>query len=212
MSDAQTKEPTTQYDPSQQQLGAIYARALLGATEKAGKTDEVLGEFDSFIADVLDAHPNFETILGSAMISSEDKEGMIDRVVAGRTSPLFTNFLKVVARHGRLDSLRAIHRVAHELCNELRGRIRVEVVTAAPLEARLNTQLADRLRGMLGREPVLATRINPGLIGGIVLRVGDKVYDGSVATQLHRLSGQIITRSVHEIQSRRDSFCHSTGN
>jgi F-type H+-transporting ATPase subunit delta len=65
---------------------------------------------------------------------------------------------------------------------------------------------------MLSREPVLVPRVDPHVIGGVVLRVGDTVYDNSVATQLQRLSGQIISRSVHEIQSRRDRFSYPAGN
>jgi F-type H+-transporting ATPase subunit delta len=212
MSNGSPKQLAETVDPGQRQLGMIYARALLGATEAAGQTEAVLEEFDSFVSDVLVPYPRFEAILSAARIPAEEKERIIDRTVGQRASQLFGNFLKVLARHGRLDSIRAIHRVAHELYNELRGRVRVDVITATPLEEPTDSQLASRLRAMIGREPVLARRVDPGLIGGIVLRVGDTVYDGSVATQLQRLSGQIIDRSVHEIQSQRDRFSHSEGN
>ncbi len=212
MSQNSEKDAATSIDPGEQQLGGIYAQALLAATEKVGQTETVLGELDSFVTDVLDRNPKFETILASVTIAPEDKEQIIDRVASGRASSLFVNLLKVLARHGRLASIRAVHRAAHDLFNEMRGRVRVEVTTAIPLDPSLNSQLAERLGSMLGRQPVLSTRIDPHVIGGIVLRVGDTVYDGSVATQLHRLSGQIVSRSIHEIQSRRDRFSHSAGN
>ena len=62
---------------------------------------------------------------------------------------------------------------------------------------------------MLDGEPVLETLEDPELIGGVVLRVGDTVFDGSVARQLEQLREQMIDRSVHEIQSRRDRFCNT---
>lgn len=199
-------------DPASQQLGAIYAQALLGAAENSGATDAVLAELDSFVVDVLDPHPKFEAVLGSAIISAEEKQQILDRTIGNQASPLLANFLKVLAKHGRLGALRAVHRVAHDLYNQLRGRVRVEVTTAAAVDGALAEQLSGRVRQLLGREPVLDISVDPSLIGGIVLRVGDTVYDGSIATQLNRISGQIISRSVHEIQSRRDRFSYSAGN
>jgi F-type H+-transporting ATPase subunit delta len=76
----------------------------------------------------------------------------------------------------------------------------------------LQQQLSETLRGMLGGQPVLVVNTRPELIGGIVLRVGDTVYDGSVATRLARIRDQMIDRSVHEIQSGRDRFGSAEGN
>jgi len=67
-------------------------------------------------------------------------------------------------------------------------------------------KVQSQLRPLLGREPVVEHRVEPGLIGGAVVRVGDTIYDGSIATQLENLREQMIDRSVHEIQSRRDRF------
>ena len=94
----------------------------------------------------------------------------------------------------------------------MRGLVRVEVTTATTLTDDLAAKIKEQLRGMLGGEPVLMTSIKPELIGGVVLRVGDAVYDGSVAARLADVRGRIINRSVHEIQSRRDSFSHPAGN
>ena len=88
----------------------------------------------------------------------------------------------------------------------------VLVSTAEPLDAAAEKRIIEDLRSRLNLQPLLDKQIHPELIGGIVLRVGDTVYDGSVATQLERLREQMINRSVHEIQSRRDRFSHPDGN
>jgi len=124
-------------------------------------------------------------------------------------SPLLLNFLKVVSSHGRLDTLRAIHQELRKLYDALKHRVRVHVTTAAPLDGQLTKSLTQSLRGMLGEEPEIETSVDPELIGGIVLRIGDTVYDGSVARQLEQVREQMINRSVHEIQGRRDRFRHS---
>lgn len=199
-------------DPAAHQLATAYARALLGASEKAGNTEEVLDEFDSLLRDVLYRYPRIDDILASGMVANEDKAELVGRVFAGRVTPLFLNFLKVVTGHGRGRYLKAIHAAAHDQYDQLRGRVRVLVTTAAPLDDDLARRIAEQLRGVLSAEPRLQRKVDPKLVSGIMFRIGDTVYDGSVSTQLERIRSQMIHRSVHEIQRRRDSFGTPAGN
>jgi F-type H+-transporting ATPase subunit delta len=193
-------------DVGVEHIGAVYAKALLGAAENAGRLDETLEELDSLVCDVLDRLPQLEQILASGLVGVEEKTALLDRALAGQASPLFLNFLKVLGRHGRLDLLRVVYRQAKAQYDVLRGVVRVEFLTASPVDAALIDKVQNQLRLLLGREPVVEHRVQPGLIGGAVVRVGDTIYDGSIATQLENLREQMIDRSVHEIQSRRDRF------
>ena len=193
------------------QVAAVYAEALFGAAEQAGQTEALLAEFDSLLSDVLDRFPAWEQILVSAQVAHEEKVGMLDRTLGGRASPLLLNFLKVLSRRGRLECLRAIHRQAHALFDRSRGRVHVRLATARPLPDALAQRIAQRLGELLHGEPLLERVDQPDLIGGAVLRVGDTIYDGSVANQLEHMRRKMIERSVHEIQSRRDRFRHPAG-
>lgn len=195
-----------------QQVAAIYAKAFLAVAEKAGQTDGLVEELKEFVETVLDAFPDLEAVFGSALVSAEDKSALLDRVFGSKLSPLLLNFLKVVGQHGRLEVIRAIQLELTKLHDELRGRVQVQVRTATPLEAGLSGKLVDSLRKLLGGEPNLTSVVDPALIGGVVLYVGDTVYDGSLAWQLDQVREQMINRSVHEIQSRRDRIRHSGGN
>ena len=155
--------------------------------------------------------PKLETVLGSLLVSAEEKAAVLDRVFAAQMSRLLLNFLKVVARHGRLDCLRAIRRQARVLYEELQGNVRVRMTTATAVEPQQLEQIAAALGALLGQRPILETVVDPALIGGLVLRMGDTVYDGSVANQLQSIRQQMIDRSVHEIQSRRDRFRYPAG-
>src|SRR5262249_47405506 len=146
------------------------------------------------------------SLLASGFVSAADKVKIVDRTFNGRVSPLVLNFLRVLAEHERLDVLRDVIRAARTQFEEMRGLLRVEVTTASPLTEELAAKIQQQLRGMFGGEPVLVPKIKPELIGGVVLRVGDAVYDGSVAARLADMRSRIINRSVHEIQSRRDRF------
>jgi F-type H+-transporting ATPase subunit delta len=195
-----------------QNVAAVYAKAYLGATEAAGSTDAALAELESLVSDVLDKLPRLDAIFSSRLVSADQKIELIDKAVGTKATPLLRNFLNVLARHGRLDILRSVRSEAKKIVDKLRGRFRVHVTTAAELDGQLQQQLSETLRGMLGGQPVLVVNTRPELIGGIVLRVGDTVYDGSVATRLARIRDQMIDRSVHEIQSGRDRFGSAEGN
>ncbi len=193
-------------------IAGVYAEALLDAAGKAGETPSMLEEFDSLIDDVLAAFPKLEEIFASGLIPHDEKVDIIDRVFAERGSPLMVNFLKVVSRHGRLDCLRAIHRQARLLDDRRRGRVPVTLTTATEIGEQQARGIAEALRKKLGGEPVLTRATDPDLIGGAVVRLGDVVYDGSIANRLKIIRKQMIDRSVHEIQSRRDRFRNSAGN
>ena len=207
----QSAPKSTALDPAQQRVGALYAKAILAAAEKAGQADRVVEEFEAFVREVVEPNPKFEAVLASALVSADAKLKMIDRVVASRVSKITRHSLSVLARHGRLDALAAVAAALREQLDTLRGRVRVEVRTAVPLNGQLPA-LAKQLQHMFGGEPQIEAKVEPGLIGGIVLRVGDVIYDGSVATQLKNLCDQMINRSVHEIQSGRNRFSPATGN
>jgi len=99
-----------------------------------------------------------------------------------------------------------VYRQVRAQYDDLRGVVRVEFRTAAPVGPAILDQVQGQLRALLGGEPVIEHHADPKLIGGAVVRVGDTIYDGSIATQLENLREQMIDRSVHEIQSRRDRF------
>jgi F-type H+-transporting ATPase subunit delta len=198
-------------DVGKERIGEVYARAFLGAAESAGQTSAALDELDSLVDEVLTQYPKLETALASLLVSHEEKSGMLDRVFAARISPLLLNFLKVVSRHGRLDCLRAIRQQARKIHEQMQGDIRIRITTATAVEPKQIAQIAATLAASLGRRPILETVVDPALIGGAILRIDDTVYDGSVANQLQSIRQQMIDRSVHEIQSRRDRFRNSEG-
>ena len=99
-----------------------------------------------------------------------------------------------------------------ELRNERMGRMRVEVQSATPLPEDQRERLRRELKETFQREPLLSVRTDPELLGGLVVRVGDWLYDASVRVQLDSIRNQIIERSSHEIQSGRDRFSSADGN
>jgi F-type H+-transporting ATPase subunit delta len=189
-----------------------YAKALLGACTTQGTTTTAVEELDSFVFDVWEKLPKLKELFSSSLISADEKIELIKKALAGKASQVFENFLLVLAKHDRLSILPSVQNAVQILLDHQSGNVRVSVTTADPLEQTQLTQLQQSLTGMLGGKPVLDNKIDPSIIGGLVLRVGDKVYDGSMASQLKRVRQEMVNRSVHEIQSRRDSFSTSERN
>ena len=201
---------TTTLDPGRQQIGTVYAKAILGAAEKQGLTDEVLEELQSLIEDVLDKLPQLREALQSPRLDAEQKIALLDRAFGGRMQPLLLTSLKVLARHGRLDCLRAILSEAHKLYNEIRGRIEVRVRTATPISAALREQITQRLTAMLGKQVVLRTEVDADMLGGITVRVGDTVLDGSVAAQLAQMRQAAVEKTAARFREQLTRFAVST--
>jgi F-type H+-transporting ATPase subunit delta len=204
--DSSTGQTSAFVDASAQQVAAVYAKAYLDATDGGASGDAAVAELESLVSDVLDKLPALDQMLSTGLISTDEKLSLIDRTLSKQASPKLLNFLKVLAGHNRLDLLRAIAVEARAESDRRAGRVNVEVTTAVPLDEKSKLKLTDTLRGLLKGEPILHSKIDSSLIAGIVLRIGDTVYDGSVATHLARVRQQMVNRSIHEIQSRRDRF------
>ena len=151
-------------DPSAQAIARTYASAFLDAAG-AGAGD-ALEEFGSFIDDILGSNPEFEQLLNSGIISRDEKLGVIERVAGGRGSELFVNFLRVLARHDRLDLLPLICDEA-VLQNEKRnGQKRVLVKSAKAMTGDAKAKVASQLKDTFGFEPIIEEQIDESLLGG----------------------------------------------
>jgi F-type H+-transporting ATPase subunit delta len=207
---SRTRPPSVLEDPSAQQIARVYADAFLRAAQSAG-AQGLLDEYESFLENVLERHPEFASLLSSGVLTRDEKLAMIDRVVAPRGSASFTNFLRVLARHDRLGLLPIIFRESVKRHEEQAGRRRVQVTSARELSQSAREQIRQRLVESFPFEPILETSVDQSLLGGLVIRIGDTVYDTSLRTRLRQLRGRLLQRSLHEIQSGRDRFSHPEG-
>lgn len=196
----------SEFDTGRQHLANVYAKALLGAAQSAGQLDHVLSELGDLVTQVFDRSPGLEEVLASPRIDEGERTAILDRALAGKVSDVLLNFLKVMARHGRLDCIRATHQAAQHWYNVLRGRREVFVRTAAPITAETADLIASRLRGKLNAEVDLRLEVDPSLIGGLIVRVGDTVFDGSVANQLNRFRDEAAEKAAHEMRATLNRF------
>ncbi len=198
-------------DPSVQSVARVYAVALLDAVP-AGEAAAIVEEAVSFVTEVLDPQPQFERLLCTVVTQQDLKLQLVERVVAPRATPVFANFLRVLIRHDRADLLRTVVAVAERELESRSGKVRVRVTSATPLTEASTAALVESLTRSLAAVPILETKVDPALLGGVVIRVGDTVYDGSVRIRLKQLRARLRERCLNEVQRGRDRFRHPEGN
>jgi F-type H+-transporting ATPase subunit delta len=206
MTEPSLKEFHDKADVSARRIAKVYAEALLDAATAQGQDGDVLAELDSLVRDVFEKEPRLETLLSSAAIGRHARHEALRKVFAGRASSAFTNFLQVLNDHERLNLLRPILSAAIDMYDERHQRLRVIVASAVALPDDIRQRLENGVRAHFHLEPVLIPRIDSALLGGLKVRIGDIQYDATVLNKLDTLRDQILARSSHEIQSRRDRF------
>ena len=160
----------------------------------------MVNELEAIVGEALSVDSRLQQILGSVLIAAEEKTSMLDRLFGGKVSTTTLNLLKVMARHKRLDLLRDVAKVSRPMWQERSGRIPVDLETANPLDAALEQEILATFGDALGANPIVTQRVNPDLIAGFVIRVGDRVYDGSIRSRLEAMRLSMIDRAVEAIQ------------
>jgi len=196
-------------DPSTLAIARVYATAFLNAA--GDQAADGIEELESFLDDVLAKNAKFEAMLTTGLLNRDEKLSLIERVVVPHSSEFFADALRILGNHDRLDLLNeilAVARLEHEKQN---GQQRVQVVSVKPLDDATLARVRERVASAFDFEPILEPQTDPSLIGGIVIRVGNSVYDGSLRSWLKQLAKKMHQGSLHEIQSGRDRFSHPEG-
>ncbi|QDU28713.1 ATP synthase subunit delta [Anatilimnocola aggregata] len=203
---ADTEQSESTFDAGREKLGLVYAKALFGAAESSGKVADVLEELESFQTDVLKKVPALRMTLSSPRIALEEKVALLDKAFAGKMSGVLLNFLKVLARHNRFECLADILKAYRKLQSEVLGQIEVSIRAAYPLSNPLRDRIAARLGEVLKRKVTLNVQIDPELLGGLVVRIGDTLYDGSVSSQLQRMKTVALQQTSQAIRDSLPRF------
>jgi F-type H+-transporting ATPase subunit delta len=205
-----TRPESVLEDPGARAVATLYAQSFLSAAV-TNQTPSATEELSAFLTDLLGQFPDFRDLLFSDFAGRDQKLQLINRVIAPRCSEFFANFLRVLVRHGRMELLPVINEVIIRLQEVAAGRQRVKVRSARPLTSNARAEIQTTLKSRFGFEPILEESIDPQLLGGVVLQIGDTVFDSSLRSRLKSLQGRLVEKTFNEIQSRRDRFSHPEG-
>jgi len=172
-----------------EELAEVYARALFEAARDNDVLDRVHDELGEF-ADALGEERNLQVFLFSPYFSSEEKKDGVKRIVSDADERL-VNFLELLAERHRMPALFRIRRAFDAMWAEENKLLPVTVTSAVDLDEGLVNDIGKRIEEQTGRQVELSSKVDPGVLGGLQVRVGNMVLDATVRNRLEQLRKQV---------------------
>jgi F-type H+-transporting ATPase subunit delta len=168
-----------------------YAASLLELANERNQAEPV-GQELAQIRQIVTGNPSFAAFLADPAIGDKERGEMVSRIFAGSVSPLMNSFLGVLNLKDRLGLLPQISDIYSRLLDEQLGKIDVEVTVAVQLSAEQLEDVRRRIGAALKKDPVVHQHVDDSIIGGLVVRVQDKMIDASVKTQLAAMKQALL--------------------
>jgi F-type H+-transporting ATPase subunit delta len=172
-----------------EEIADVYARALFEVARENDVLDRVHEELGEF-ADALDQERNLQVFLFSPYFSSEEKKQGVRRIVSDADERLL-NFLELLAERHRMPVLFRIRREFDSMWAEENKLLPVTVTSAVELDEELVNSIGERIEEQTGRRVELSSKVDPDVLGGLQVRVGNMVLDATVRNRLERLRKQV---------------------
>jgi F-type H+-transporting ATPase subunit delta len=179
---------------SEEQVARVYAQALFDAAREAGVVVPVRRELGDFVA-ALAASASLRDVLADPQVETAAKHRVLAEITRSGQR-LLANVLQLMLERGRFAAVPDLHQAYDALALVEEGVVEVEVVSAAELSPDTEKKIADRVREATGRRVELARRVDPSILGGLVLRIGDIIVDGSVKARIRQLRRKLATAEV----------------
>ena len=179
-------------DPDRPSPTAItYAQSLLELANEQNRA-ELLGQQLAELKCIIDENPGAREILSNPAISIDERAQVIDRVFRTTVAPLLFNTLNVMNQHNRLHLVGQVAVAYGDLLDQQLGKVEVDLIVAQKLSSEHLEEARKKITAALGREAVLHQYVDESIVGGMVLRVGDKLIDASVKNQLNAMKQQLL--------------------
>jgi len=172
-----------------EEIAQVYARSLFEVASEQDKLDEIREQLGQF-ADALAEDRSMMTFFFSPYFSTEEKKDGLEKTVEG-AEPVFQNFLELLLEKHRMPVIHRIRRDYDELWREANKQLPVQVTSAVELDEETVRNLGDKISETTGQHVDLTTTVDPDIIGGIVLRVGNSILDASIRNRLEQLRRQV---------------------
>jgi len=190
-----------------------YAQALFELAQRDGGregAESVLGELED-ILELARQDARFGEFLSSRLIPIARRRPALDSIFRGRVSDLTHRFLQVLNTKGRLGHLSPVTTAFDALVQHAFGRIEVDVTTAEPIDPKLLERIRAQLAEQLGKDPILHPYTDPSILGGVRLRIGDRLVDGSLASKLRQLKTRLDADGLSRVRAKAADLIEGAG-
>jgi F-type H+-transporting ATPase subunit delta len=169
-----------------------YAEALFDLGERSGQTQRYADLIDA-VAAAVETTPQVQSVLMSPRVPKSEKSRILGAALKDVPRE-FVLFLQALVKRGRQQLLREIAAEYHTLLDVKFNRVRAGVTLARPADDSLKQSIQDRLSQQLGKEVLTSFSVDPEILGGTVVRVGERIHDGSIRRRMTRLRRQLVSR------------------
>jgi F-type H+-transporting ATPase subunit delta len=169
-----------------------YAKALIELADEQKLQHEAIGQELAALRDMVAKDETFRLYLADPSIATESRWALLKRALSGRVSPLVLHLLGVLNEKGRLALLREVSLAYEALLDEKLGKVQVEVIVAHQVTNEQIEEAKRRVSAALKRDAVVHPRVDESIIGGLIVRVGDKLIDASVKSQLQLMKEKLL--------------------
>lgn len=193
--------PLTEANPDA--IANVYAKSLFELAVAEGgnvQAESVLGELED-ILEIARGDATFSEFLASRVIPTASRDASLVKILDGNASDLTLRFLRLLNRKSRLGHLHPITTAFESLVQDAFGRVEVDLFTAEALDESAKSTFRDTLASRLGKEIILHTYTEPAMLGGVKLRIGDRLVDDSLVSQLSRMRDRLNTDGSSRVRS-----------
>lgn len=164
-----------------------YARALFDIAREEGTIEAIYGELKGF-SSLLKESADLAEFFANPVFDNSDKATVMGEILKkSKVSAATSNFLRLLVDKGRIGALGEIEECYRRYMDDVLNKVRVDVKTAFPLSNELSARIKEQMEGLTGKNVEMVVDEDPSLLGGVVIGVGDTLYDGSVRAQLNSI-------------------------
>jgi F-type H+-transporting ATPase subunit delta len=172
-----------------EEIAQVYARSLFEVAQEHDSLEEVRDQIGQF-ADALGESRDLQTFFFSPYFSTEEKKKGLDTALEGADDTV-ENFLALLIENHRMPALFRVRRELDRMWREVNKLLPVQITSAVELDEAVTKQIGEEIGRQTGREIELTSSVDPDVLGGIVVRVGNSILDASIRTRLERLRKQV---------------------
>lgn len=171
---------------SEIQVATRYAKSLIDLAGEKSAVETIKKDIELFLA-TCRANPELQAILKNPIIGLDKKANILDGLFSGKVHEMILSFFKIVVRKGRAEILFATAKEFITQYNVIKNVVKAIVTSASPLSEENITQIEEVVKQATNGEVILTSIVDPKLIGGFILKVGDKQFDTSISSKLNKL-------------------------
>lgn len=185
------------------EIARMYAGALLEIGREKGTLLQVEEEL-KLVAESIAGDRDMMMYLKAPGFSREDKKSLIDRIFSGKLSEVMVNFLKLLVDKDRQVLINEVDESFAELMDKVHNRQRVTLIASAEIDGTVIERIKSALKDKFKKEIILDITINKSILGGIIIKVGDLIIDGSLSKSLSRVRGGLLYSKIRSEAAYED--------